>query len=121
MITHWGRIDGPRSPQIHLGSACPQMLSVCTVPDDTAEDAGGQTAQILEVIEAFLADHGAGREHLLMVQVWLADIRDFATFRQVWNAWILPDHPPALSVVQAAAARRDILVEIRAYAAPASG
>jgi enamine deaminase RidA (YjgF/YER057c/UK114 family) len=118
VIKHWGRIDGPRSPQIHLGSACPQMLSVCTVPDDTAGDVADQTGQIQRVIDAFLADHGVGRENLLMVQVWLADIRDFAAFRQVWNGWILPDHPPALSVVQAAAARRDILVEIRAYAAP---
>lgn len=121
MIALWGRIDGPRSPQIHLGSAGPQMLSVCTVPGDTAEDAGGQTAQILKVIDAFLADHGVGRESLMMVQVWLADIRDLVGFRQAWNDWIQPDHPPALSVVQAAAARRDILVEIRAYAAPASG
>jgi enamine deaminase RidA (YjgF/YER057c/UK114 family) len=121
LIARWGRIDGPRSPQIHLGSACPQLLSVCTVPGDTAGDVAHQTAQILAVIDAFLSDHGAGREHLLMVQVWLTDIRDFPAFRQVWNRWILPDHPPALSVVLAAAARRDILVEIRAYAAAASG
>ncbi len=118
MIAHWGRIDGARSPQIHLGSACPQMLSVCTVPNDTAAGAREQTAQILAVMDAFLADHGVGRESLLMVQVWLSDIRDLPDFRAAWNAWVLPDHPPALSVVQAAAARRDILVEIRAYAAP---
>lgn len=118
MIARWGRIDGARSPQIHLGSACPQMLSVCTVPNDTSGDAADQTLQILAVIDAFLSDHGVGRQNLLMVQVWLADMRDLSDFCRAWNDWVPPGHPPALSVVQAAAARRDILVEIRAYAAP---
>lgn len=118
MITKIGRISGPRSPSIHLGAACKQMISSCLTAADKSGDVGDQTLQILNVIEGHLRDHGSGREKLMMVQVWLADIRDFPEFRQVWNDWILTDHVPALSVVEGAASRRDSLVEIRAYALP---
>ena len=117
MMTRFGRISGPRSPSIHLGAVCGQMLSTCLTAPDTAGDVADQTCQILAVIDRHLAAHGSGRDKLMMVQVWLADIRDFPAFRAAWNGWVLPGHPPALSVVQAAAARRDVLVEIRAYAA----
>lgn len=118
MMQRFGRISGPRSPSIHLGASCAQMVSTCLTASDSSADAAGQTQQILDVIDTHLAAAGSSREKLMMVQVWLADITDFAAFREVWNGWILPDHPPALSVVQAAASTRDTLVEIRAYAAP---
>ena len=118
MIRKIGLVSGPRSPSIHLGAACPQMISSCLTASNKAGDVAEQTQEILDVIDGHLRDHGSGRDKLMMVQVWLADIRDFPDFRRVWNDWILPDHPPALSVVEAAASRRDSLVEIRAYAAP---
>ncbi|MFN3954478.1 MAG: Rid family hydrolase [Pararhodobacter sp.] len=118
MISRFGRISGPRSPSIHLGASCAQMISSCLTASDSARDVAGQTQEILDTIDVHLRTQGSGREKLMMVQVWLADIRDFEAFREVWNGWILPDHPPALSVVQAAASTRDTLVEIRAYAAP---
>jgi enamine deaminase RidA (YjgF/YER057c/UK114 family) len=115
MIARFGRID---SPAIHLGAACPQMLSVCLTPDDCGAGIGGQVQEVLDRIGAMLLDRGAGRDRLMMVQVWLADIGDLQVFSTVWNGWIDPDHPPALSVIQGAASRRDTLVEIRAWAAP---
>lgn len=118
MMTRFDRISGPRSPAIHLGATMSQMISTCLVASDLDADTAGQTREILDVIDAQLRGQGSGREKLMMVQVWLADMGDFAAFRAVWNDWILPDHPPALSVVQAAAARPSMRVEIRAYAAP---
>lgn len=118
MIRRFGRISGPRSPSIHLGAVSAQLLSSCLVPSDCSGDVAHQTRQILDAFDSQLHEYGSRREKLMMAQVWLADISDFPQFRTAWNAWILPDHPPALSVVQAAAARRDILVEIRIYAAP---
>ncbi len=118
MITKIERISGPRSPSIHLGAACKQMISSCLTASDMAGDIAEQTLDVLNEIERHLMENSSGREKLMMVQVWLADIRDFPAFRSVWNDWTLPDHPPALSVVEAAASRRDALIEIRAYAAP---
>ena len=113
MIARFGRID---KPAIHLGAACGQMISVCLTPDDCAADAAGQVHEVLSRIMAMLQARGADRAGLLMAQVWLADIGDFPAFAAVWNAWIDPLHPPALSVIQGAASRRDTLVEIRVWA-----
>lgn len=118
MNRRFGLIDGPGSPRIHLGAACAQMVSVCLTPDDTSGDAGTQTSEVLARIGDFLRRQGSGPDRLMMAQVWLADIRDLPAFTRAWNAWIPPGHPPALSVVQAAASRRDTLVEIRVYALP---
>ena len=118
MIRKLGKISGPKSPAIHLASGCAQIASSCMTANDKAGTLAEQTLEILDRIEAHLIELGSSREKLMMVQVWLADIRDFPAFREVWNAWIPQDHPPALSVVEAAASRRDSLVEIRAYAAP---
>ena len=116
MIRKLDKISGPKSPAIHLASACGTMVSSCMTAADKTGDAGEQTLEILNRIEEHLVALGSGREKLMMVQVWLADIRDFPAFREAWNAWVPPDHVPALSVVEAAASRRDSLVEIRAYA-----
>lgn len=118
-ITKTGRVTGPPAPNIHLGSACSSLVSVCLTAPDRSETAAGQTRQILGIIDEHLHRLGTSRARLLMVQVWLAHIGDLAEFRDVWNGWIDPENVPALSVVEAAASRRDSLVEIRAYAAPA--
>lgn len=112
-----GLIDRPGGPRIHLASAAGPMVSVCLTAADRAQDVGGQTAQILAVIDRYLDDLGSSRQSVLMAQVWLADIRDHAAFNATWNDWVMPGAEPALSVVEAAASRRDTLVEIRVYAA----
>ena len=117
-ITKIGKTKGPPSPNIHLGAACPEMVSVCLTAPDKSGDLADQTRQVLDIIEGHLVAAGSSRQKVLMVQVWLLDIGGFAMFREAWNAWIDPDHAPALSVVEAPASRRDSLVEIRAYAAP---
>lgn len=117
MITRIGRISRPHAPRIHLGAASAKLISSCLTATDKSGDVGAQTTEILMTIDRHLTDHGSARAKVLMAQVWLADIRDLPGFRDAWNAWIDPDHVPALSVVQAAASRRDSLVEIRAYAA----
>lgn len=117
-ITKIQKISGPSVPNIHLGAACPEMVSVCLTAPDRSGTLAEQTRQILDIIEGHLRDAGSSRQRLLMVQVWLADMSGFADFRDVWNDWIDPANVPALSVVEAQAARRDSLIEIRAYAAP---
>ena len=117
-ITKIQKSAGPPAPNIHLGAACPDLVSTCLTAPDKSGTVAEQTREILDVIDGHLVQVGSSHQKLLMVQVWLADMADFADFRDVWNDWIDPDNVPALSVVEAQAARRDSLVEIRAYAAP---
>jgi enamine deaminase RidA (YjgF/YER057c/UK114 family) len=116
-LQEMGRISGPGRPNICLGKASPTLASVCLTAPDKSGGFTHQTRQILDIIEGHLHDVGSTRQQLLMVQVWLADMADYDLFCSTWNDWIDHDHVPALSVVQAAASRRDSMVEIRAYAA----
>ena len=115
-LTRIGPVLRPGAPRIHLGAACPQMISICLTAPDKSGDMGEQTLAILDVIEGHLRDHGADRRAIAMAQVWLAEIRQHDAFSAAWNDWIDSEHVPALSVVEAAASKRDSLVEIRAYA-----
>ena len=120
-VTRIAKVSNPGAPNIHLGAAGAGLVSVCLTAPDKSEDLAGQTRQVLDTISDLLEQANSSSRRILMVQVWLADIREFADFRDAWNNWIDPDNIPALSVVEAQASRRDSLVEIRAYAAPGSG
>jgi enamine deaminase RidA (YjgF/YER057c/UK114 family) len=109
-----GRIDS-WGPKIFLGSAAGELSSVCLTAPDKAEDFAGQTRAILAVIDDLNAQMGAGRDDLIMAQVWLADIADWREFTAIWNEWTADIEAPGLSVVQMAASRRDSLIEIRTW------
>ena len=55
--------------------------------------------------------------HLLMVTVYLADIRDIDCFNRYWDAWVPAGHAPVRACVQAALAHPGYRVEIQATAA----
>ncbi|QXI48698.1 RidA family protein [Pseudomonas anuradhapurensis] len=87
------------------------------VPDD-ASDATGQTAQVLEKIDALLAEAGSDKDHLLSATIYLKDIgRDFAAMNDVWSAWLSPGQAPSRTTLQAELARPQVLVEISVVAA----
>jgi reactive intermediate/imine deaminase len=64
--------------------------------------AGGivpQTEQVMLNIIAVLDAAGCGLEHVVKVNVWLDDARDFTSFNGVFERYF-QDHPPARSTVQ---------------------
>lgn len=87
------------------------------VPGD-ATDAGGQTAQVLEKIDALLAEAGSDKDHLLSATIYLKHIdQDFAAMNEVWSAWLSPGQAPSRTTLQAELARAQVLVEISVIAA----
>ena len=86
------------------------------VPDDTTADIRGQTAQVLAMIDKLLAEAGTDRERILMAQIFLADLADFAAMNAVWEQWVAPGETPARATVQAALAHPDYKVEIQVVA-----
>ena len=60
------------------------------VADDATLDAEGQTADILRQIDALLRQAGTDKRHLLSVQIFLADMADFAAMNRAWDAWLDP-------------------------------
>ncbi len=87
------------------------------VPDDATQDIRGQTAQVLAMIDRLLERGGSDRRHLLMVQIYLADLADYDGMNEVWDAWVPAGHAPPRATVQARLARPEWKIEIVATAA----
>lgn len=63
-----------------------------------------------------LAEIGSTRADVASVQVWLADMADFAGMNAVWDGWIDPAAPPARATCGVALARPGMRVEMIAVA-----
>ena len=60
-----------------------------------------QTELVMKNIVSALAEAGCGLEHVVKVNAWLDDPRDFTSFNSVFERHFR-DHPPARSTVRAA-------------------
>ncbi len=87
------------------------------VADDASLDPAGQTQQILDKIDALLAECGSDKSKVLWAQLWVTDMRNFAAMNEVWDRWIDPANPPARAGLCSALAAPQFLVEIMVIAA----
>jgi enamine deaminase RidA (YjgF/YER057c/UK114 family) len=82
------------------------------VAADASHDIAGQTRQVLAQIDALLARAGSDKRKLLMVQIYLADLADFAKMNEVWEAWLPGGCAPPRATVQAALAKPEWKIEV---------
>jgi enamine deaminase RidA (YjgF/YER057c/UK114 family) len=87
-----------------------------------AGDAAGksvleQTRDILQQIDAMLAQAGSDKTRMLKVNIWLTDIKTFDQMNQAWDAWVVPGKTPARATVEAKLAGQGYDVEIMVEAA----
>jgi enamine deaminase RidA (YjgF/YER057c/UK114 family) len=87
------------------------------VPDDATQDIRGQTRQVLAMVDKLLAEAHTDNAHILMAQIFLADLADFDGMNEVWDDWIPPGDAPPRATVQARLARPEWKVEIVVTAA----
>lgn len=107
--------SGPRMSQaVKYGNTVYLAGQVAADPHATIEV---QTAQVLEKIDALLAETGTSKSKVLSVQVLLTSISDFAAMNSVYDKWIDPANPPARACYEARLASPDLRVEIIAVAA----
>ncbi len=57
---------------------------------DTSQDIKGQTQQILDKIDSYLAQAGTTKSNLLSANLWIKDMGLFAEMNSVWNGWVDP-------------------------------
>ena len=87
------------------------------VAHDASQDIRGQTAQVLAAIDKLLAEAGSDRAHILMCQIFIRDLADFAAMNEIWEDWIAPGDAPPRATVQALLARPEWRVEMVVTAA----
>ena len=79
---------------------------------DRSADITGQTQQIVDKIDGFLAQAGTDKSKLLQANLWITDMSNFAAMNAVWNSWVDPENPPVRACVRADLAVPELLVEI---------
>jgi enamine deaminase RidA (YjgF/YER057c/UK114 family) len=87
------------------------------VASDPSADIRTQTSQVLDKIDALLAEAGSDNTKILSAQIWLASIGHFSAMNEVWNAWVPEGHAPARACTEARLASPDLLVEVGIIAA----
>jgi enamine deaminase RidA (YjgF/YER057c/UK114 family) len=69
------------------------------VADDKSAPMKGQTEQVLNKIDAILAEAGADKNRILSATIYISDQTLKDEMNQAWMAWMDADHPPARAVV----------------------
>jgi enamine deaminase RidA (YjgF/YER057c/UK114 family) len=76
-----------------------------------------QTQGILKQIDDLLAEAGSDKTKILMAQIWLDDMSDFAEMNAVWDVWVPQGHEPGRAAGSAHLATPGFKVEIMITAA----
>ena len=85
---------------------------------DRSADIKGQTQQILDAIDGYLAKAGTDKSKLIAATIWLADMRDFAAMNEVYGSYFPAGGiPPVRSTVEVANIPLGARVEIDFIAA----
>ncbi|HEX2546726.1 MAG TPA: RidA family protein [Ramlibacter sp.] len=106
---------GPRLSDmaVHAGTA----YLAGQVPSDPTLDMHGQTADVLAQVDALLARAGSDKTRILMAQIFVADMGEFAAMNAAWDAWVPAGHAPPRATVEARLADPRWKVEIVVTAA----
>ena len=87
------------------------------VAADSTQDIAGQTRQVLAAIDALLGRAGTDKSKILMCQIYIANLAEFAAMNSVWEAWVPAGHAPPRATVQAQLAKPEWKVEMVVTAA----
>ena len=87
------------------------------VAADASADITVQTQQVLQKVDALLAEAGSNNSKILSAHIWIASMGHFAAMNAVWDAWVPEGHAPARACTEARLASPDLLVEVGVIAA----
>lgn len=87
------------------------------VPEDRTEDIRGQTRQVLDAVDVLLARAGSDKSRILMAQIFLSNLNDYAAMNEVWDAWVSAGNTPPRATVHASLADPEWRIEIVVTAA----
>lgn len=87
------------------------------IAHDATQDIRGQTRQVLAEIDKLLEEAGTDKARILMCQIFIRDLSDFAAMNEVWEDWLAPGDAPPRATVQAMLAKPEWRVEMVVTAA----
>jgi len=87
------------------------------IAEDTAQGIEGQTREVLGHVDRLLAEAGSDKTCILMCQIYISDMANFAGMNAVYDEWVASGHTPPRATVEARLANPACLVEIVVTAA----
>ncbi|MDB5762572.1 MAG: RidA family protein [Herminiimonas sp.] len=87
------------------------------IAEDATQNIDGQTREVLGHIDRLLAEANSDKTRILMCQIFISDVKDFAGMNAVWNEWVADGHSPPRATVQAQLVNPEWLVEMIVTAA----
>ncbi|KKL84000.1 hypothetical protein LCGC14_1969130 [marine sediment metagenome] len=94
--------------QVHLAGQVSQLKD---------GDIAAQSRDVFAKVDALLAQADTGRDKLISVQIWLADMADYEGMNAEWDAWVAGTTPPTRVCVEARMAQPHYRIEVLAIAA----
>lgn len=82
------------------------------IAEDTTQDIEGQTREVLAHVDRLLTEAGSDKTCILMAQIFISDMANFAGMNAVWDEWVAQGHTPPRATVEAKLANPACLVEI---------
>jgi enamine deaminase RidA (YjgF/YER057c/UK114 family) len=82
------------------------------IADDTTQGIEGQTREVLAHIDRLLNEVGSDKTCILMCQIFISDMANFAGMNSAWDEWVPAGHSPPRATVEARLANPACLVEI---------
>jgi len=76
-----------------------------------------QMIEVLQKVDALLAEAGTDKTRILSATLILADVADYNDVNEVWDQWVVKEHAPARSTLQAQLASKGLSVELIVVAA----
>jgi enamine deaminase RidA (YjgF/YER057c/UK114 family) len=111
------RIDaGPRMSKVVIHGNTVYLAGL-TANKTVGQSLAEQTAEILSLIDGFLAKAGTDKSKLLTATIWLSDIRTVDEMNKVWDAWVAPGQTPARACIEALLQGPEKKIEIMVTAA----
>lgn len=87
------------------------------VPESLTADVATQTREVLSSIDHLLTKAGSSKSRLLLVTIYLSDMREYAAMNEVWDAWVPEGTAPVRACVEARLANPGYRVEMVVTAA----
>lgn len=84
--------------------------------DIVGDDITAQATRVFESLKGLLEDAGSGMDQIVKTTCFLQDLNDFATFNEIYAAYMTGEVTPARSTVQVAKLPKAVLVEVEAVA-----
>jgi len=82
------------------------------VADDLSLDMRGQTQQVLEKLEGYLAEAGSDKTKIVAATAYVADLKEKGPMNEIWTQWFQPEHLPARATLGVADLGDNVLLEL---------